>query len=139
MLAVSDEGLRAVKHIAIARLLCRRAHALQVGAGARLAHGDRADELTSDELGQPAPFLLVGAVVQNRSRNDAGMRRRPEGVETRKAQSPTDPRFVREGAAGAAVFFRDRRAKEPGRAGFVPDFAAVSALLVPRLQVRNIL
>src|SRR5262249_57223349 len=41
VLAVGDEGLRAVEHIAVARLLRRRAHALQVGAGAGLAHGDR--------------------------------------------------------------------------------------------------
>ena len=67
------------------------------------------------------------------------MQRRAEGVEARKAQFPADHRFVREGAAGTAVFFRNRRAKEPGRAGFVPDFAVVSALLIPGLEVWNVL
>jgi len=59
--------------------------------------------------------------------------------ETRKAQFPADHRLVRECAAGAAVFLGDRRAKEPGCAGFVPDFAVVPALLVPGIEVRHIL
>ena len=86
VLAVGDEGLRAVEHIAVAGFLGRGAHALQVGAGAGLAHRDGADEFAGDELGQPAPLLLLGAVMQDVGRDDAGMQRRAERVEAREAQ-----------------------------------------------------
>ena len=81
VLAVGDEGLRAVEHVAVAGLLRGRAHALQVGAGARLGHGDGADQLAGRELRQPALLLLLGAVMQDVGRDDAGMQRRAERVE----------------------------------------------------------
>src|SRR5271166_616185 len=65
VLAVGDEGLRAIEHVAIAGLPRRRAYALKVGPGAGLAHGDRAHELAAHELGQPAPPLLFRSVMQD--------------------------------------------------------------------------
>ena len=135
VLAVGDEGLRAIEHVAVAGLFRRRAHALQVGAGAGLAHGDGADELAGHELGQPAPLLLFGAVMQNVGRNDAGMQRRAEGVEAGEAQLPIDHRLVREGPADTAVFFGDRGAQQARRAGLGPDLALVLALLAPAVEL----
>ena len=48
-----------------------------------------------------------------------------------------DHRFMREGAAGAAVFFRDRRAEQAGLAGLGPHLARIDVLLVPLLDVRR--
>jgi hypothetical protein len=67
------------------------------------------------------------------------MQWRAKGVETRETQFPTDHRFVRKAATGAAVLLRHRRAKESGRTGFRPDLAVIHALLVPAVQVRHIL
>jgi hypothetical protein len=36
------------------------ADALQIGARARLGHGDGGDDLAGAEAGQPAPLLLLG-------------------------------------------------------------------------------
>ena len=87
VLAVGDEGLRAVEHIAVAGFLRGGAHALQVGAGAGLGHGDRADQLAGRELRQPALLLLLGAVMQDIGRDDAGMQRRAERVEPARART----------------------------------------------------
>src|SRR5919108_840978 len=71
--------------------------------------------------------------------HDAGMQRRPEGVETRQTQFPADYSFVRKAAADASILFRNRRTKQPSRAGFGPDVAVVHALLVPGVEVWRIL
>src|SRR3979409_1390948 len=86
MLSVGDEGLGAVEHVAVAAALRGGAHALQVGAGAGLGHRDRAHELAGGEPGQPALLLLLGAVMQDVGRHDAGMERGPEGVEAAQAE-----------------------------------------------------
>ena len=78
VLAVGDEGLRAVEHVVVAALLGRACDALQVGAGAGLGHGDGADQLAGRQLRQPALLLLLGAVVEDVGRDDAGMQRRAE-------------------------------------------------------------
>ena len=56
--AVGDEGLLAVEHVVVARVDGRGADALQVGAGARLGHRDRGDQLARAQAGQPALLLL---------------------------------------------------------------------------------
>ena len=99
VLAVGDEGLRTVEHVAVAGFLRLGAHALQIGAGAGLGHGDGADEFASGELGEPAFLLLFGAVVKNVGRDDAGMQRRAEGVEASERQLAVDHRLMREGSA----------------------------------------
>ena len=59
---VGDPHLRTVEHIAIAAPGGARAHRHDVRAGIRLRHGERADMLAGDQLGQ-IPFLLLGAAV----------------------------------------------------------------------------
>ena len=137
VLAVADEGLRAVQHIAVAVPDRARAHALQVGAGAGLGHGDGADQFAGGEPRQPAPLLLLGAVMQDVGRDDAGMERAAEGVEAGEAERTIDRDLVGEAAAGAAIFLRHRSAQQPGRAGLGPDLAVVHAGLVPAIEMRN--
>ncbi len=137
MLAVGDERLRAVEHIAVAGLLRGGAHALEIGTGAGLAHRDGADQFAGGELRQPAALLVFGAVMQNVGRDDTGVQRRAKGVEARKAQLPVDHGLVREGAAGAAILFGDRRTEQPRRAGLGPDFAVIHPLLVPAIDLRH--
>src|SRR5437660_6701068 len=107
---------RAVEHIPVAGLFRRGAHALQVRAGAGLAHGDGADKFAGNELWQPATFLFVGPVMENVGRDDTGVQRRPERIESRKTQFPADHCFVRKTAAGPAVLFGHGRTKEASRA-----------------------
>jgi hypothetical protein len=137
VLAVGDEGLGAVEHIAVAAAPGGGAYALQVGACAGLGHRDRAHELAGGEPGQPALLLLLGAVMQNVGRDDAGMQGRPEGVEAAQAELAVDHRLMREGAARAPILFRHRGAEETGGARLGPRLALIHALLVPALQVRR--
>jgi hypothetical protein len=108
-----------------------RAHALQIGAGAGLAHGDGADHFAGGELRQPAPLLLLGAVAQDVGRDDARMQRRAERVEAGERIFAVDHRFMGERAAGAAIFLRHRSAEQTGRAGLGPHLARIEVLLVP--------
>ncbi len=137
VLAVGDEGLGAVEHVAVAGFLRRRAHALQIGAGAGLGHGDGADHLAGRELRQPALLLIFGAVVKNVGRDDPGMQRRAEGIETGERKFAIDHRLMREASARAAIFLRHRCAEQAGRAGLGPDIAIVHAGFVPAVEMGN--
>ena len=137
VLAVGDEGLGAVEHVAVARFHRGGAHALQIGAGAGLAHGDGADQFAGRELRQPALFLLLGAVMQDVGRDDAGMQRRAERVETGQAVFAIDHRLVGERPAGAAVFLGHRGAKQACLPRLGPNLARVHVLVVPFLQMRH--
>ena len=137
MLAVGDEGFCAGEHVAVAVAHGAGADRLQVGAGAGLGHGDGADELAGGEARQPAPLLLLGAVMQDVGRDDAGMQRRAEGVEAGIADRAVDRGLVGEAAAPAAVFLGHRGAQEPGGAGLRPDVAVIHARLVPPLEMRH--
>ena len=131
VLAVGDEGLRAVEDVAVALLHRGGADALQVGAGAGLAHGDGADHLAAGELGQPALLLLLGAEAQDVGRDDAGMQRRAERIHAGEAVGAVDDRLVGEGAAGAAVFLGDHGAEQARLPGLGPDLARKDLVLVP--------
>ena len=72
--AVGDPHLGAVQHVAVALLLGPRAHGDDVGAGARLGHGERADMLAGDQLRQVAPLLLLAAVAADLVHAEVGMR-----------------------------------------------------------------
>ncbi|MNE56025.1 hypothetical protein D3C80_1509010 [compost metagenome] len=60
---VGDPGLAAVEHVVIAAFFCAQFHRHHVGAGIGLAHGQGADVLAADQLGQVLELLLVGAVA----------------------------------------------------------------------------
>jgi hypothetical protein len=80
VLAIGDEGLRAVDDIVIAVLLGDRLDALQVGAGARFGHRDGADHLARRHFGQPFLFLLFRAEMQDVGRDDGIVQRDAEPV-----------------------------------------------------------
>jgi hypothetical protein len=111
---------------------------LQVGAGAGLAHGDGADQFAGGEFRQPTLFLLLGAVMQNVRRDDARMQRRTECVEAVECKLAVDHRFMRKGAAGAAILLRHRSAQQSRRAGLGPDLSRIEMVFVPFLQMRAI-
>jgi hypothetical protein len=94
------------------------------------------NQLAGRELGQPAPLLLLGAVMQDVGRDDAGMQLPAERIEARETELAIDHGFVRKSAAGAAVLLRHRGAEETRRARLRPHRAVVHALLVPALEVR---
>ena len=60
--AVGDPHFVAVEHVAVAFFVGAQAHAYHVGAGAGLAHGERADVLAADQFGQVLLALGVVAV-----------------------------------------------------------------------------
>jgi hypothetical protein len=138
MLAVGDEGFRAVEHVAVAGGQRGRAYALKVGAGARLAHGNGADQFAGRVLRQPTFFLLLGAVMQNVRRDDARMQRRAESVEAAERKLAVDHGFMGKGAAGTAIFLRHRSAEQSRRAGLGPHLARIEMVFVPFLQMRAI-
>ena len=137
VLAIGDECLRTVEHIAVARFLGGRAHALQIGAGARLGHRDRANEFAGGKFRQPPFLLLFGAVMQNVGRDDARVQRRAECVEPGERELAVDHRLMGERSAGTAIFLRHGGAKESGLAGFGPHVAIVNAGFVPAVKVRD--
>src|SRR5262249_24333553 len=89
------------------------------------------------QLRQPALLLLLGAVVQDVGRHDAGMERRTETVEAGERDLAVDHRFVTEGAAGTAILLRHGGAQQARLAGFRPHGAVHDAVLVPLLHVRH--
>jgi hypothetical protein len=111
--------------------------ALQIGTGAGLRHGDRAHHFTGRELRQPSFLLILGAVMQNVRSDDPRMERCAECIETGQRKFAIDHRFMRKGAAGAAIFLRHRRAQKAGFTGLVPDVAVVDVRLVPAVDMRN--
>src|SRR3546814_3428561 len=106
MLAVGDEGLRAVEDEAIT--VRRRAglHALQVGTGARLGHADRADAFTTCHLRQIFLLLRFAAEVQDVWCGDIRMHRqvRCEREKAHPRDFLDDDARERERRADAAVF-----------------------------------
>ena len=86
-LAVGDEGLRAVDAVVVAVLFRAGLDALQVGAGARLGHGDGADQLAGRHLRQPFLLLLFRAVVEDVGRDDGIVQRDAEAVDADMADA----------------------------------------------------
>ena len=62
---------------------------------------------------------------------------RAESIEAGQRIFAVDHRFMREGAAGAAIFFRHRGAEQTGRAGLGPHLARIEVLLVPFFEMRD--
>lgn len=110
MLAVGDEGFRAVddKTIAVRLRHCVGFDALQVGSGARLAHADGANTLTTGHARQVLGLLMVVAQVQDVGRGNI----RVHGQVGREGQKSATRHFfddqhrVFERRSHAAKFFR---------------------------------
>ncbi len=110
---------------------------MQVGAGAGLGHGDGADQLAGGHLGQPALFLLFGAVVQDVGGDDGRVQRTAKAGLAGGGLGQDQGGLVAEVATGAAVLFGHRGAQEAVGTGFAPGFAVHHALSAPGLVLRT--
>src|SRR5690606_30879821 len=72
--AVGDPHLGAVEQVVAALVLGLELHADDVGAGARLAHGQRTHVLAADQPGQVLGLLGVGAVAVDLVHAQVGVR-----------------------------------------------------------------
>ncbi|MNQ94875.1 hypothetical protein D3C85_1104130 [compost metagenome] len=104
----------------VARLDGGGLDALQVGAGARLGHGDGADQLARGQTRQPARLLLGRAVVPDVGHDDGVVQRDAEVVRALPAQLPHQHDLMAIVAAHAAVFFREAKAQQARIARVVP-------------------
>ncbi|MNT26397.1 hypothetical protein D3C72_1619680 [compost metagenome] len=135
--AVGDEGLGAADAVAaVGLLLGARAHALQVGAGARLGHGDGADQLAARHARQVALLLFLGAVVQEVVRHD-GVHRAGHAAECAARLLFVEHGLVAEVAARAAVGLGNVGAQQAERAGLAPHLVADVAALARLFVVRH--
>ena len=71
--AVSDECLGPVEDVRIAVELGARLDRCQVRPGARLGHGDRKDQLSRSDAGEPSVALFLGCRRHQIRQNDVGV------------------------------------------------------------------
>ena len=109
---------------------------LQIGAGARLGHCDRADQLAAGHARQPLELLLLGTVVEQVVRNDA-VDRMTEARYAPPAQFLYHDCLVAHVAANPAIALRDVRAEEPDLPCLVPQLAIDMVLLTEACVVRQ--
>ncbi len=124
VLAVGDEGLRAVEDDLVARADGGGLDALQVGTGAGFGHGDGRDDFAARHLRQPVLLLFFRAVVEDVGRDDVVVQRKAGAGICAARQFFDDDGAHQEVAAGAAVFFWECREQKTGFAGFQPSVAA---------------
>jgi hypothetical protein len=137
-LAVRDEGLLARDDIVVAVKNRARSNALQVAAGPRLGHGNRADGLAGDHAWQPFLFLLLRAVADEIAAADVIVDREI-GCGTREAgisEFLDDNRVVTEVTADTAVLLGHLGAKQAGAASRRPQRAIDDPGLFPLLKMR---
>src|SRR6185436_16408237 len=128
--------LAAVDHVVIALFHGARAYALEVGAGARLGHANRAHQLAAREPGQPALLLRLGAVVQHVVRAHA-VHALPEGADAAARELGVHDGLVAKVAPAATVFGRYVQQQQAGLARPAPGFAVDVVLLAPFRIARN--
>ena len=110
--AVGDPHLGAVEHVAVALLVGAQLHADHVGAGARLAHRQRADVLAGNQLGQVLGFLRGGAVAVDLVHAQIGVRAVGQADRGAGAGDFLHRHHVGQVAhVGAAVFLADGHAQ----------------------------
>ena len=108
-----------------------RAHRLQVAAGMRLGHAERADRLAAHHLRQPMPLLLLGAERQDVGGDEIGVDQKagPAGADAPKLLEHDDVEQIVE--AEAAVFLRHGAAQQALFARLQPEFARHDAVVPP--------
>ena len=122
VMAVGDPHLRAVQDIAVALLVGAQPHRDDIGAGAGLAHRQRADMLARDQLRQVFALLRLAAVAADLVDAEVGVRAVGEADRGRGAADLLHRDAMREIAhAGAAVFLLDRDAVQAERAHLGPQ------------------
>ncbi len=136
--AVGDPHLAAGEDIAITLLLGARRHRHDIGAGAHLAHGERADMLARDELRQIAALLRGRAVAADLVHAQVRVRAIGETDRGRAAAHLFHRHDMREIAhAGAAQLLLDGDAEQADRAELRPQIARERIVAVDRRRARR--
>ena len=130
-LAVRDEGFGAVDDPMVAVHHGRGLDRLQVGARARLGHGDGRDQFAGAGLGNPLLLLLLGAVVEQVGDHDVVVQREGGTGGQRASLLLDHDGAVEEIGAHAAIGLRHRHAQKPLLAGLAPQVARHDPLLLP--------
>ena len=128
---------RAIEHVFVAVAARPGAHALQVGAGARLGHRDRADQFAGDHARQEALLLVFGAAVEQVGRDDGRVQAAAVAAEVGPCRLQDDHRVMAEVTATTAVFGRRRQAQQALGAGFVPGLARHAPGFAPSRRLRH--
>jgi hypothetical protein len=102
-----------------------------------LGHGDGAHVLAADQLGQPAPLLLLGAVVDDVGGHDGVVQADAPVVGAVAAQLLHQHGLVAVVAAHAAVFLGRGQAQQPGLGAAGPQLARHHPRLAPALRLRG--
>ncbi|OIQ86770.1 hypothetical protein GALL_313590 [mine drainage metagenome] len=120
--AVGDPHLAAVEHPDVAAALGAQLHADDVGAGARLAHRQRADVLAAEQLGQVACLQLGAAVAPDLVHAQVRVRAVAQRHGSAGARDLLHRDHVRQIAhAGAAVGLGHRDAQQSEVAELAPQ------------------
>ncbi|GAA2923913.1 hypothetical protein GCM10020221_19920 [Streptomyces thioluteus] len=136
--AVGDERLGTVDHPVVALVDGGRPDALEVGARARLGHGDGGDRLAAAEAGQPAPLLLLGGQGRQVRADDVVVQGDGEAGGPGPGELLGQDGAVAEvGGAPAAVLLGRGEAEQALPPGGPPRLARDDAVVLPLLAVRD--
>ncbi len=136
-LAVGDEHLLAVDDVVAAVAGGAGADVLQVGAGVRLGHAERADGLAGDHFRQPVLLLLFGAERLDVGGDEVAMDQEAGTGEAAARQFLEHHHVEQVVQAEAAVLFRDGATEHAGFAGLEPQLPRNDARLLPLLVERG--
>jgi hypothetical protein len=134
VLTISDECFLTIDDVAVSVTSCRRADAAKVGAGARLRHGDRPDQIARDHSGQPTLTLFFSPELLDVGGADRIVQGDAPAFCAYQAQPPDQDRFVTKVAARAAIIGRNRNPEQAGFRGLVPSGAFDDAVLPPAAE-----
>ena len=129
--AVGDPGLAAVEHVVVAAFFGAQLHRYHIRAGVGLAHGQGANVLAADQLGQVFELLLVGAVAVDLVDAQVGVGAVRQGHRSRGAADLFHRHHVGQVAqAGAAVFFRHGDTQQAHVAELAPHVGGEQVVVV---------
>ena len=106
-------------------------HALQVGTGTRLGHGDGADALTGDHLRQVLFFQELATVVLDVGSNDFGVQAPADAGQAQAGNFFIDHHAVQEVGFDTTILFLDHGAQETLLTGFKPYFTGNNPFFFP--------
>ena len=113
------------------------ARAEQVGTGARLGHGNRADHFAGDQFGQVLLLLLRRAVIEDIWRDDVRVQPPANAGQAGAGDFLDDNGTVAEIRPHTAILFRHGRTQEAQLTGLLPKFTADLAVLLPLIVIRR--
>jgi hypothetical protein len=138
VLAVGDERLLPVEDVLVTVAHRPGEQTLQVAAGRRLAHRDRADSLARQHARQPGLPDRLAAEVQDVAAGNIAVRSEVAGGPGVSGVGAFfDQDRVEAEVAGAAVLLGHLGAEHPGPAGPQPQVAVDDPRFLPGLEVRG--